>query len=426
MNPTKRSPETRNPLLHMPSSAGSAESDGVQWNPVLWKWVFGLKLALDAALTGIFYFEYSIALFWRVSFILFSLAAFLVVNRFYVKTSKRRNWLFQLLIIDFLVSASYGYVYIGGEFPNHLFIGITALAILMFVRNTRVLVLTCLLLLILYVITMGSIEWYLYRKFDEISYFTTGSFIVFAGIVGVLINFYRSARKDTVRLYGQLQQSHEQLQAYALQTEEWAAARERVRIARDIHDTVGHKLTALLVQMQAARKLSRRDPQRSEETYLICEELIRSSLQEIRLSVRAIREEPVQSTSLQDRLEQLAQEFTRLAEVQTTVEVKGSPVALSGELQLTAYRMVQESLTNAQKHGHAKKAAIVLAYTDEELTLRISNDGEVPEEVKPGFGLINLQERAREWNGDVQVKHDRRTGFAVEINLPYSAAEMGR
>ncbi|MBM7569460.1 sensor histidine kinase [Paenibacillus sacheonensis] len=410
----------------MHTTADKEDAYGRRWSPVVWKWLFGLKFAFDLALTGIFYFEHSISFFWRLSFVLFSLAAFLFVGFVYFDWNKRQNWLFHLLIIDFLVSASYGYVYIGGDFPNHLFIGITALAIFMFVKKTRTLILTCLLLLVLYVVTMGGIDWYVYRDFDEVGYFTTGSFIVFAGIVSALVNFYRGARQHTMELYAELMASHAKLQEYALQTEEWGAAKERVRIARDIHDSAGHKLTALLVQMQAARKLSQVDAERSAQTYLACEQLIRDSLQEIRLSVRAIRDEPVKTASLGDRLEQLAREFSKWAEVQTTVEVDGTPVALPGELQLTAYRIAQESLTNAQKHGHARTAEIQLAYSERGFSLRIRNDGEVPAAFKPGFGIINLQERVREWNGEVQVGADRRRGFAVEVNFPYSVAEMER
>ncbi|WP_227872007.1 sensor histidine kinase [Paenibacillus albus] len=284
---------------------------------------------------------------------------------------------------------------------------------------------TCVLLLVVYVITMGSVDWYVYRELDEIGYFITGSFIVFAGIVSVLIQVQRSARDKTLKLYEELTQAHAQLQDYALQTEEWGAAKERIRIAREIHDTVGHKLTALLVQMQAARKLSPVDPQRSEQTYAECESLIRASLQEIRLSVRAIREEPVRSTSLQERLEQLAQEFTRWAEVQTTLEVEGQPVELPGKLQLAAYRIVQESLTNAQKHGHARKAEIMLAYGESGFSLRIRNDGETPENLNPGFGIINMQERVQEWNGEVHVGTEPGTGFAVDVRFPYSAGGNG-
>ncbi|SFJ14403.1 Signal transduction histidine kinase [Paenibacillus sp. UNC496MF] len=390
-----------------------------------WKLVFGLKLLLNLALAGVFYFDYSIALFWRLSFIFISIAAFLFANYVYMNQSKRRSGLFQLLILDFLLSAAYGYIYIAGNFPNHLFVGITALAILMFAQSIRGIIWTCLLLLGVYVLTMGSLDWYVFGQWDEIGYFTTGSFIVFAGIVSVLIHFYRNARANTLKLYGELMQSHAQLQEYALQTEEWGAAKERIRIARDIHDTVGHKLTALLVQMQAARKLSRIDPRRSEETYAECENLIRASLQEIRLSVRAIRDEPVRSVSLQERLAELAREFTKWAEVHTTLEVEGSPVALPGDLQLTAYRVVQESLTNAQKHGHARKAEIVLAFADSGFSLCIRNDGEAPAELKPGFGLINMQERVREWNGEVQVGTEPGTGFAVDVRFPYAAGGNG-
>lgn len=399
-------------------------TDIVWKNPHSLRWLFGLKLVFDLVLTGMFYLENSIAIFWRLSLVVFSLIVFLFVYLFYSRLKK--HWLLHLLIIDFLISASYGYVYIGGKFPNHLFIGITALAIFMFVKNTRVLILSGIFLLLLFMVTMGSIDWYLYKRFDETSYFISSSFIVFACIVSSLINFHQRARMETMQLYAQLMQSHERLQEYALQTEEWAAARERVRIARDIHDTVGHKLTALLVQMQVARKLSRLDSSRSEQAYLECEDLIRSALQELRLSVRAIRDESITSTSLNENLTSLAEEFTKFAKVHTVFEVEGTPIALPGELQLTAYRIVQESLTNAQKHGHATNVVILLAYAETGFSLSIRNDGELPAELKPGFGLMNLQERVKEWNGEVHFVMDQKTGFAVEVMFPYSKTEMER
>ncbi|TFE27558.1 sensor histidine kinase [Cohnella luojiensis] len=401
------------------------KTDIILKSPLSWKLFFGLKLVFGLAIAGIFYFENSITIFWGLSFVIFSVAAFLIVNLFYAKI-KKRNLLFHLLILDFLVSASYGYLFIGGKFPNHLFIGITALAILMFLKNTRILILACILLLLLYVVTMGSIDWYLYKRLDETGYFIACSFIVFACIVSALINFYQRARRDTLQLYAQLKQSHEQLQEYAIKAEEWAATRERVRIAREIHDTVGHKLTALLVQMQVARKLSAVDLKRSEQSYLDCEGLIRSALQEVRLSVRAIRDEPIKSTSLNDSLERLSEEFTKFAKVQTVFKAAGIPVALPSDLQLTAYRIVQESLTNAQKHGHAKKAAISLSYSDTGFSLCISNDGEMPNDLKPGFGLINLKERVREWKGEVHFRMDPKMGFAVDVNFPYSLTDTER
>lgn len=273
----------------------------IKRGPLSLQLFFGFKLVFDLVIAGIFYFENSIAIFWCI----FSVVVFLFVNLFYSNMKKQQNLLFHLLIIDFLVSASYGYIFIGGKFPNHLFVGITALAILMYLKNTRLLILTGLLLLLIFIVTMGSFDWYLYKRLDETNYFIACSFIVFACIVSALLNFYQRARRDTLQLYEQLKQSHEQLQEYALKAEEWAATRERVRIAREIHDTVGHKLTALLIQMQAARKLSAVDSIRSEQAYLECEGLIRSSLQEVRLSVRAIRDEPIKSTSLNDRLERL-------------------------------------------------------------------------------------------------------------------------
>lgn len=396
--------------------------DSLWKNPVSLRWLFGLKLIYDFVLIGMFYFENSIAIFWRLSFVVISLMVFLFVNLFY--SSMKKHWLLYLLIIDFLLSASYGYIYIDGEIPNHIFNGITALAIFMFVKNTRTLIITCASLLVIYLITMCSIDWYMYRRLDKATYFISTSFIVFACVVSFLINFHQRASKETMQLYAQLMKSHERLQEYALQAEEWAAARERIRISRDIHDTVCHKLTGVMVQMQAARKLSKVDPLRSEQTYLACEELVRSSLQEVRLAVRAVRDEAITSTSLNENLTNLAEEFTKYAKVYTVIQIHGTPVALPGGLQLTAYRIVQESLTNAQKHGHASNVVIKVDYAETDFSLSICNDGALPAELKPGFGLTNLQERVKEWKGNVHFIMDQKKGFAVEVMFPYPGMEM--
>jgi signal transduction histidine kinase len=396
--------------------------DIVWRNPVSLRWLFGLKLVYDFVLIGMFYFENSIAIFWRLSFVVISLMVFLFVNLFY--SSMKKHWLLYLLIIDFLLSASYGYIYIDGKIPNHLFNGITALAIFMFVKNTRALIITGVSLLVIYLITMCSIDWYLYHRLDKTSYFISTSFIVFACIVSFLIHFHQKASRETMQLYAQLMKSHERLQEYLLQAEELAAARERIRISRDIHDTVCHKLTALMVQMQAARKLSKLDALRSEHTYLECEDLIRSALQEVRMAVRAVRDEAITSTALNENLASLAEEFTKFAQVHTVLEVEGTPVALPGGLQLAAYRIVQESLTNAQKHGHAAHVVILLAFAEDGFSLSIRNDGERPAILKMGFGLKSLQERAKEWKGEVHFRMDQKTGFTVEVMFPYSKPEM--
>ncbi|WP_227872008.1 hypothetical protein [Paenibacillus albus] len=95
--------------------AGSRKSAQAAWSDSRkWKLIFGIKLLLNLALAGIFYFDYSIELFWRVSFIFFSVLAFLFVNYFYLNRHRRRNVLFHLLILDFVISAAYGYIYVGG------------------------------------------------------------------------------------------------------------------------------------------------------------------------------------------------------------------------------------------------------------------------------------------------------------------------
>lgn len=392
---------------------------------LLWKLFFALKLIANLAVTGIVYYHTSTAFFWRLSFIGLSIAVFLFVRFLLPKANSHKNVLIRVLILDFLVSAAYGYVFIGGQVPNQLLVGITALAILMLQKSFRSLVFTCVTLLLVYLAIMIAIDLHLYNRLDAISYFITCSFILFASIVSVLLQFYQRARQDVIHLYTHLKETHERLQEYALQAEELGAARERVTIARELHDSVGHQLTGLIVQMQAARKLRLVGPEQSEKIYAECEELLRASLQEIRLAVRTIRDEPVQSIFLPESLKKLAEEFTKYAEVETRFYLKGDPVPLPGDLQLTAYRIVQESLTNAKKHGRANKASIELLYDARQLSMLISNDGVLPGKLKPGFGLLSMQERVKEWCGAVSFGERGNNDFAVKVSLPYPVLAVG-
>ncbi|TYP74610.1 signal transduction histidine kinase [Paenibacillus methanolicus] len=400
--------------------------DNLKKVPLSWRLALAAKLVFDFALTGAFYIEQSITMFWSLVLVVIAVLLFLGMNVVYLHRHRRRQWLPHLLLLDFIVSAACGYGYMSGNFPNHVFIGITALAILVFAKSARMLVMSCILLLAVYLVTMIGIDWYVFRKLDAAGYLISCSFILFAGIASAVIQHYQRARDEANQLYAQLIRSHEQLREYALRTEELAATRERVRIARDIHDAVGHNLTALLVQMQLARKLNVSEPLRSRHIYLECEQLIQSSLQEVRLSVRAIRDEPAGDADLPDSLRKLCADFAKWTGVQTEFELNGVPVALPRNLQLTAYRIAQEALTNAQKHGGAKHARVSLSYSASDFALRIRNDGVVPDELTPGFGLVGLQERTKEWNGQMRIHADRHDGFAIEGIFPYAAAVRGR
>jgi signal transduction histidine kinase len=215
-----------------------------------------------------------------------------------------------------------------------------------------------------------------------------------------------------------LQEAHEQLGSYARQVELLTATRERNHIAREIHDTVGHTMTSLLVQLQVARKLQAKDPSGSQEALLRCEELARSALQEMRLSVRTLQAEGESAVSLLDALRNLIADFSQLSEMETELQVQGLPSRVPTTLEPALYRIIQESLTNAKRHGQAASARVFLECTAEEVRLEIVDDGLGSGDFAPGFGLMQMRERVSEQGGNLSFSSEKGKGFAVRVSFP--------
>lgn len=251
------------------------------------------------------------------------------------------------------------------------------------------------------------------------------SFILHGCLVGALIRYLLQARtkideqyKELTASHQALQEAHEETRIYASQVESLTATRERNQIAREIHDTVGHTMTALLVQLQAARALQDHDPGQAAETIVLCEQLARSALQEVRLSVRALHDEGAVQSNLIDALKSLLAEFSNMTGLKTSLNVHGNPSVITSSLQPTIYRIIQESLTNAKRHGHADTAEVAIHCTEQQIEIDIQDNGEGSAEVVPGFGLINMRERVLEHSGSIQFISERGLGFHVRLLFP--------
>jgi signal transduction histidine kinase len=212
--------------------------------------------------------------------------------------------------------------------------------------------------------------------------------------------------------------ANEQLRELGAQTEELAAMRERTRMARDIHDGLGHHLTVVGMQVQAARAVLAGDPTRADGLLAQAEEQVRQALASVRESVGALRGRPV--TPLPDRLRALADE-SAAAGLPTSVAVDGAERRLDDEVQSALYRVAQEALTNVRKHAHARAAVLRLGYLPDRMTLEVRDDGcGVSGEVPPsgGFGLTGIRERAEHLGGSMAVDSTPGAGLAVRVELP--------
>ncbi len=214
-----------------------------------------------------------------------------------------------------------------------------------------------------------------------------------------------------------LKEAHEQLRLYAKEVEELTAVRERNDIAREIHDTVGHNMTALLVQLQLAEALWKQKSDATEEVLHTCHGLARKSLQEVRASVHALKEEGKLGNIIENMREML-HGYSKATKVQVSFQLQGDPVVIPLSLQPTLLRVMQESLTNAKRHGKASLCEVSLTCSAKQVKLCILDNGVGVNGVSPGFGLLNMRERVEEHGGTIQFESEIEKGFRLQIEFP--------
>ena len=204
-----------------------------------------------------------------------------------------------------------------------------------------------------------------------------------------------------------------------------AVADERARIARELHDVVGHSIGVMMAQTGAARFLVDEHPDRAREALLLVEDAGRQALTEMRRMLSVLREDDAADAlgpqpGLRD-LEQLVA-GSRASGLDVELEVDGAPGPLPVGVELTAYRIVQEALTNVRKHGGETHASVQVRYLPGALELTIENDGAAVETNGPvtsgGHGVIGMRERVALYAGDLAVGPRPGGGFVVHARLP--------
>jgi signal transduction histidine kinase len=212
-------------------------------------------------------------------------------------------------------------------------------------------------------------------------------------------------------------EANERLRRYAAEVAELTTAKERNRMARDIHDGLGHHLTVVQMQLQAARAVLDTDPARAEALLAKAQEQTSAALNDVRRSVAALRDQ----TPLPDALRRLASESSE-AGVPTAVEVIGSRRELRPETEESLYRVAQEGLTNVRKHADAGSARVLLEYGETDcVRLEVRDDGRGAAgngAAGNGFGLIGLRERVSSLGGTLTVDSAAGAGLTLRVELP--------
>jgi signal transduction histidine kinase len=206
-----------------------------------------------------------------------------------------------------------------------------------------------------------------------------------------------------------------------------AVAHERARIARELHDLVAHSMAVIVLQAQASQRVLPRDIAAAQRSLAAIESVGRAGMDELRrlldvLLVDTEAADPGARPSL-DQLDDLVEQV-RSAGLEVTVAVDGTPGPLPPGLDLSAYRIVQEALTNSLKHGGRSPTSVRVGYGAETLTIRVSNPAARAPEVRAqriGHGLISMRERAALYGGELEAGHGPEGDFVVHATLPLVA-----
>lgn len=241
--------------------------------------------------------------------------------------------------------------------------------------------------------------------------------IVFVVVITELAVKEQRANREVKRLVTELQSANDKLRQYADQVEELATLKERNRLAREIHDSLGHYLTVVIVQIEAAMALIEKDRERSLDGLRKAQGLAQKGLAEVRESVAVLRAPRTEAGSLIESLNNLFEEC-RVSGLAAEFRLIGTPRALSASAELALYRAAQEGLTNVRKHSQAQAATVTLDYAAEAVWLRVHDAGIGATEPKKGFGLVGMHERVTHLGGELRIATAANEGFTLEVGLP--------
>ncbi len=255
--------------------------------------------------------------------------------------------------------------------------------------------------------------------------------LVFMRVLAGHIDRDQRSRQEMKQLLVELEASHRQLQAYADRVAELAAAAERNRLARDIHDTLGHHLTAINIQLEKAQAYRDRNPAEADRAIRDAKQAAQAALHDVRHSVAALR-------TTEERFslaKSLADLVSRLDQDTLTVEyhTSGDETSYANPVLLTLYRAAQEGLTNVQKHARARHAVLDVHLGVEEARLSLRDDGdgfdthilsESAASPNHSFGLQGLRERLESVRGQMNIRSAPQRGTELMVIVPRNPAKL--
>lgn len=370
--------------------------------------------AYISAVTSLSYQSRFFSPLWLITLVAASILYLIIGTVGYSFTRRKNSLLLSVIYFAVQISLAVSILYLSRAFLIWLILLPLAAQSVALLPARGVLIVCALLLATLVVPTAVMSGW---RSAVVVGLIYSAA-IIFVVVFTYIAVSERKGRAEVERLAVELAGANGKLREYAAQVEELATAKERNRLAREIHDSLGHYLTVINVQIEAARAVMDSDRERALACLGKAQSLTQEGLAEVRRSVAALHALPTENRPLAEALAGLAEEC-RASGIAIDLTISGTPRQIGPQAELTLYRAAQEGLTNMRKHAQATRATIALDYTADNLVrVVIEDDGVGANDADSGFGLLGVRERAQILGGSVRTTTSRGRGFKLEVELP--------
>lgn len=217
-------------------------------------------------------------------------------------------------------------------------------------------------------------------------------------------------------------QVNHELENYAAVSEKLAEDKERKRLAREIHDTLGHALTGIAAGVDACIAMIDINPQATKKQLMVISKVVRQGIVDVRNSLNKLRPGALEQHGFKGAIENMIEEFTSVSDLTISLDYRLDKVDFENTKEDILFRVIQESVTNAVRHGDATHIDISLYIEDNNLYLKIQDNGQGCEEIHYGFGLKQMKERLGMING--KVAYDGHHGFLTIVTIPLQEGEL--
>lgn len=217
-------------------------------------------------------------------------------------------------------------------------------------------------------------------------------------------------------------QVNHELENYAAVSEKIAEDKERKRLAREIHDTLGHALTGIAAGVDACIAMIDINPQATKKQLMVISKVVRQGIVDVRNSLNKLRPGALEQHGFKGAIENMIEEFTSVSDLTISLDYRLDKVDFENTKEDILFRVIQESVTNAVRHGDATHIDISLYIEDNNLYLKIQDNGHGCEEIHYGFGLKQMKERLGMING--KVAYDGHHGFLTIVTIPLQEGEL--